>query len=258
MASLGKLAAGVAHELNNPLGFIRANIETLTEYTGALTDLVSRYRAACDAMMRDGAVPPPGFDAIEHDWEEHDVEFIIEDSEDMLRETMAGADRATELVSALKVFARNDSPDTEALDVNRCVGGALLIVNNELKYHCTVVKVFGELPPVTGNSTRLSQVFVNILLNAAHAIPENGTVEVRTWAEAGTVNVSIKDDGVGMDADTRALMFEPFFTTRDEPEGKGLGLAVARETVREFGGSVHVGTAPGAGTKVTISLPARV
>lgn len=255
LTSLGQLAAGVAHEINNPLGFIRANLETLADYNETLISLVAQYRELCLDLASKTGEAPPQLAELEAIWESEDVDFVAEDAPEMLRETLAGADRATELVSALKVFARGNTQGVEAVDLNKCVRGALLIAKNELKYHCDIVQEFDITTSVEANYSALSQVFVNILLNAGHAIEGKGTVTIRTGIENGAPFVAVIDDGHGMTPEVMARMFDPFFSTRSEGKGKGLGMSVCRETVTEFGGEIRVASESGEGTVVTVIFP---
>jgi signal transduction histidine kinase len=257
LASLGQLAAGVAHEINNPLGFIRANLETLGDYNETLITLVTRYRALCLDLAAKTPETRSDLAELEATWEQEDIEFVVEDAPEMLQETLNGADRATELVSALKVFARGNSQGIEAVDLHKCVRGALLMAKNELKYHCEIVQDLGDTTTVDANYGGLSQVFVNILLNAGQSIQEKGTVTIQTGMDEGGAFVSITDDGHGMSPETIAKMFDPFFSTRSEGKGQGLGLSISRETVTEYGGQIHVVSEPGHGTTVKVLFPTR-
>ena len=251
LASIGQLAAGVAHEINNPVGYVSSNLGSIREYAGIMRTLLEMHErlaaAPDDAELRA---------RIEAYRAEQDLDFVLADLDDLLAESQAGVARVTEIVQNLKSFARNDGVERKDTDLNDVVESMIRMVWNELKYRCTVERDFGDVPPIPCNAGRIGQVIMNMLVNAAHAIPETGgTVAVATATEGDHAVVTIRDDGCGMDAGTAARIFDPFFTTKAVGAGTGLGLSVSHGIVEEHGGRIEVASAPGRGTTFRILLP---
>ncbi len=256
MASIGQLAAGVAHEINNPIGYVSSNLGTVLEYTDTMKALIEQYEQAV-------ALPPgsPDRDAIlahiEQIREEEDLAFILGDLDTVLTETMDGVHRVAEIVQNLKSFARADTCEIMQHDVNEGIESMIRMVWNELKYHCEIARDLGELPLVTCHGGKINQVVMNMLVNAAHAIDPNtgGTITVRTRALEDEVEISITDDGRGMPPEVASRVFDPFFTTKEVGSGTGLGLSISHGIVADHGGRIEVETALGSGTTFTIFLP---
>ncbi len=229
LASVGSMAAGVAHEINNPLAYAITNLELLQEAVGAAG----------------GSMDPKL---------ETRLSRIVADALD-------GSERVRRIVGDLKRFSRSedDEPD-DVLDVHAVLDVAVDISRNEIKHRACLVRTFDEVPPVRGNDGRLTQVFVNLLVNAAHAISEDdedGRIEVRTvLGDDGCVDISISDNGRGIPAEIVDRIFDPFFTTKPQGQGTGLGLSICHGIVTRLGGALHVDSRVGAGTTVTVSLPA--
>ena len=229
LASVGSMAAGVAHEINNPLAYVITNLELMQEAMGSAG-------AAIDPKLRDRLTG-------------------------VLADALDGSERVRRIVGDLKRFSRteDDEPD-DAVDVHAVLDVAVDISRNEIKHRAGLVRAFDEVPPVRGNEGRLTQVFVNLLVNAAHAISEdddNGRIELRTrMAEDGTVAISVADTCVGIPAEIIDRIFDPFFTTKPQGMGTGLGLSICHGIVTRLGGTLHVDSKVGSGTTVTVSLPA--
>jgi len=239
MASIGQLAAGVAHEINNPVGYVYSNLGTLQGYVGELLEVVRHLRGK-------GEGPGPACD----------VEFMEEDIPQLMSETREGLDRVKKIVQDLKDFSRIDkSDDWEDANLVKGLESTLNIVQNEIKYKATVVKELAPLPDVPCLPTQLNQVFMNLLVNAAQAIASKGTITLRSGFDDARVWVEIGDDGCGMSAEVQGRIFEPFFTTKPVGKGTGLGLSVSYSIVRKHNGNIELDSAPGKGTTFRVVLP---
>jgi signal transduction histidine kinase len=251
LAAIGQLAAGVAHEINNPVGFVASNFRALGDYVADVFTLVQKYR-----QQHDGK----GLADLEQDLD-LDFDSMIADIENLLVENADGLERITEIVRSLRTFARLDQPaDRAPNDLNTIVADTLIIANHELRNVARVQTVFGDVPDVVCHASQINQVFLNILVNAAHAIrsqerPELGLISVRTGHDDGGAWCTISDDGPGIAVDIAPRVFEPFFTTKAVGEGTGLGLAIAYDiVVNKHGGAIAVEPAD-RGTTFRVRLP---
>ncbi len=252
MASIGQLAAGVAHEINNPMGYITSNLRSLKDYVKDLLEFMEEQDRLISSM---GSVElATRYEGLKKDL---DLDFILEDLEALVRESLEGAERVTEIVKALKSFSRVDQALYKEADINECVESTLKIVWNELKYKATVHTEYGELPLVLCYPQQLNQVFMNLLVNAAQAIEDRGEITVKTWAEGGYVFVSISDTGCGIPEEIQERIFEPFYTTKEVGKGTGLGLSITYDIVKKHGGELTVESKPGEGSTFTVKLPVR-
>ena len=261
MAGIGQLAAGVAHEINNPVGYVMSNLGTLRDYAASLRRVLDAYEGLRAATQGDPARVPGAAAAAAAAREEEDLDYLLDDMPDLLAESLEGTERVRDIVQNLKSFARADDTDRGEVDLHECLASTLRVVWNELKYKAEVVRDYAdELPPVVGCPGQLNQVFMNLLVNAGQAIPDRGTVTVRTRhdAETGTVVVQVADTGAGIDAGTLPRLFEPFFTTKAPGKGTGLGLSISHGIVEEHGGAITVESTPGEGATFTVTLPAAV
>jgi signal transduction histidine kinase len=252
LASIGQLAAGVAHEINNPVGYVNSNLTSMRDYVGRLFGLIDAYEAAEPALAR-----PEALAEVRRHKEAAGLDFLRQDLRDLLDECEEGLTRVKRIVQDLKDFAHADDGEWEQADLHKGLDSTLNIVHNELKYKAEVVKEYGELPAVECIPSQLNQVFMNLLVNAAHAIPERGTITVRTGARGERVWVEVADTGVGIDPEHLGRLFDPFFTTKPVGEGTGLGLALAYGIVHRHGGRIGVDSQPGAGTTFRVTLPVR-
>ena len=256
MASIGQLAAGVAHEINNPLAFILSNLGAL----GAYAKELAQFHQAQEASLGNLAAALPGSDAlaeIERLRETMDIDFILEDIGQVVSESLEGGNRMKQIVQNLKSFARIDDRDYKLADVNQGLESTLNIVWNELKYKAKVTQSYGELPQTVCNLAQLNQVFMNLLVNAAQAIEEQGQIDIATHSADGAIVIEIADTGCGIPADHLNRIFEPFFTTKAVGKGTGLGLSIVYDIVEKHGGEIAVESRPGNGTRFTIRLPIR-
>ena len=249
MASIGQMAAGVAHEINNPMGFITSNLNTLGKYMGRLReyqDALKAHLAVCESDSKA---------ALLEQQRRLKIEYILEDTGSLVAESLEGAERVRKIVQDLKSFSRVDEADEKLADLNQCLESTINIVWNEIKYVATLKKELGDIPQVKCYPQQLNQVFMNLLVNAAHAITGQGEITVRSWNDAGNVFISISDTGSGIPEELQRRIFEPFFTTKEAGKGTGLGLSISSEIVRKHGGEIILESKPGLGTTFTIRLP---
>jgi signal transduction histidine kinase len=248
LASIGQLAAGVAHEINNPIGYVNSNLSTLQRYISQLFSAIQSYEAA----LAEGA-GPAATDAIR---QKLDLDFLVADVPQLLSESREGIDRVCKIVRDLKDFARKErSEDWVKADIHRGLDSTLNIIWNELKYKAQIVRTFGDLPPVECLPSELNQVFMNVLMNAGQAIKDQGIITVTTSVAGGRVRIDIGDDGEGIPADVLPRVFDPFFTTKPVGSGTGLGLAISYGIVSKHHGTIDVSSTPGQGTLLRIELP---
>ncbi|UXI70669.1 ATP-binding protein [Tahibacter amnicola] len=255
MASLGQLAAGIAHEINNPIGYVHSNLGTLQEYLNNLFGLIECYDAALVSSA--GVAPERRAEVLERK-RNIDFEFLVQDLPQLLAESREGIDRVRRIVQDLRDFSHADRMETWSLfDLHRGLDSTIGIVWNEIKYKAEVRKEYGNLPLVECLPSQINQVFVNILVNAAQAIEERGEIRVRTSSNNGTVSVEITDTGGGIPPDVQKRIFDPFFTTKPVGKGTGLGLSISYGIVRKHHGEITVDSRLGEGTTFRITLPQR-
>ncbi|WP_323134596.1 ATP-binding protein [Aromatoleum toluclasticum] len=250
MASLGQLAAGVAHEINNPVGFVKSNIRTLRSYGEDLLMLLDRYEEAC-ATVATG----PAVQQLADLRAQMDIEFMRGDLMQLLDESQEGLVRIAKIVADLKDFSHVDRQELEPADLNVLIDKVINVAWNELKYKAEVIRDYGALPSLYCYPGRLGQVFLNLLVNAAQAIATRGSIGVRTGVEGGEVVVRVSDTGTGIAPEIVGRIFDPFFTTKPVGKGTGLGLHIVYKIVETHNGRIDVDSTPGRGTTFTIRLP---
>ena len=249
MASIGQLAAGVAHEINNPIGFISSNLHTLNKYSERLLSFIE----AQSRLL--GQLETAKAEELARLRRQLKIDFLSGDIASLIEESLEGAVRVSEIVQNLKSFSRLDQQQRQAADINECLESTLKIVWNELKYKARVEKKYGNLPPLTCYPQQLNQVFLNLLVNAAQAIEEQGTITIGTRADEEGIEISIADSGRGIAPQHLDRIFEPFFTTKEVGQGTGLGLSIVYEIIKQHGGEISVASREGEGTTFTIRLP---
>lgn len=240
MASVGQLAAGMAHEINNPVGFVTSNLGSLKNYTDKLLHLAEASRA--------GHITPADFVAA-------DFDFIKEDLGDLFRESQEGLLRVKTLVAQLRSFSQVDQVDWQLADLNANLEDTLGVVWSRIKDKAELVREFGQLPLVPCMAANINQVTLALLLNAAQAIEGRGRITVRSGCDATHAWFEVSDTGCGMSPEVAKRIFEPFFTTRGVGQGTGLGLSVAYDIVHAHGGHIDVHSTPGHGTTLRVWLP---
>lgn len=252
LASIGQLAAGVAHEINNPIGFIFSNFGTLEQYLEDLFQMLDAYEQA-EASVSDGAA----LARIRSLKADLDIDYLKEDIPNLMRESRDGIQRVRKIVQDLKDFSRVDArQEWESVDLHAGIDSTLNIVNNEIKYKADVVKHYGALPEVQCLPSELNQVFMNLLVNAAHAITaERGTITISTGVEGPNVWVEVADTGAGIAQENLQRIFDPFFTTKPVGKGTGLGLSLSYGIVQKHSGRMEVHSELGVGTRFRVTLP---
>jgi len=256
MSAIGLLAAGVAHEINNPIGFVNANLGTLRSYFDGLLSLLSVYETLAAECDKDS----PVLARLQQMRQAIDIDYVRQDGPMLIEESLDGLSRVRKIVQDLKRFAHVDlNPAWETADIHECIDSALNIANNEIKYRATVRKNYGNLPPVECLPSQLGQVFLNLLVNAAQAIPEGerGEIDIRTGVSGDSVWIEIVDNGRGISPEHQNRIFDPFFTTKPVGEGTGLGLSLSYGIVKTHNGMIAVCSEQGKGTIFHISLPIR-
>ncbi len=256
MSAVGLLAAGVAHEINNPVGFVMSNLTTLTDYVAVFKKVLALYDQLVAAVLSgDVSTQQRTTTLLKEIIEQEDLAYVLNDVDHLLAESIEGTDRVKGIVQSLKSFARADETQPREADLNQGIEETLKVVWNELKYKCQIHKNLGNIPPVRCNLGQLNQVFMNLLMNAAHAIPEHGDISIETSADDQWVEVRISDNGVGIPPENLGKIFDPFFTTKEVGKGTGLGLSISHGIVRDHHGIIDVTSEVGKGTTFTVRLP---
>jgi two-component system NtrC family sensor kinase len=253
MASIGQLAAGVAHEINNPIGFVGSNLGTLDGYARDLLELLDAY-AAADPLL---VAQPELRERIAAIRQRADLDYLRADLPTLIRESRDGIGRVRKIVQDLKDFSRVGETRWQLADLHQGLDSTLNVVWNELKYKAEVVRDYGTLPLVECLPGQINQVFMNLLVNAAQALDQRGTITLRTRADAEVVTVAVADTGSGIPTEIRARIFEPFFTTKPVGKGTGLGLSISFGIVQRHGGEITVDSVVGQGTTFAVRLPVR-
>jgi hemerythrin-like metal-binding protein len=250
MAAIGQLAAGVAHEINNPIGFVNSNLGTLRSYTERLLGVISAYEQ-CQAKVKD--IPMDDIIAVRA---AADLDFLREDVISLLKESQEGLSRVKKIVQDLKDFSHVDEAEWQEADLNEGLESTLNVVANEIKYKAEVVRQYGNLPPVRCIPAQVNQVLMNLLVNAAQAIDSRGTITVRSGIDGPMAWIEIQDTGKGMSPETQKRIFEPFFTTKPVGKGTGLGLSLSYDIiVKRHGGRFDVKSEPNRGSTFRLWLP---
>jgi PAS domain S-box-containing protein len=249
MASIGQLAAGVAHEINNPVGFVNSNLSSLQRYVKDLLRTLDAYEQA------DGELSQASRERVSQLKEEVDLHFLRDDVNDLLVESLDGLKRVTRIVQDLKNFSHVDEPERQWADLESGLESTLRVAWNELKYKSEVVKEFSGIPQIECYPFQLNQVFMNLLVNAAQAIDQKGRITIRTGQDDDHVWVEIQDTGRGIHPEHVPRIFDPFFTTKPVGKGTGLGLSLAYGIVKKHDGRIEVHSEVGVGSTFRVTLP---
>lgn len=242
LASIGSLAAGMAHEINNPIGFIRSNLGTASVYAGKMHKMLGAYR-------QDGAAAAAAL------WHELDIDFVLGDFPGLLAESIAGADRVSRIVANLKAYSNIDCVSASAVDLNDAVRAATGVIGDQLPKNIRLETDLQPLRPIVCDLSRMNQVLFALLQNARHAVgSSDGMIRIGSSMAGDEVRIAVSDDGCGIGQDILGRIFDPFFTTREVGKGMGLGLTVARDIVSAHNGRIEVETAVGAGSTFTVCL----
>lgn len=251
MASIGQLAAGVAHEINNPVGFVSANMATLNNYACTLIETLDGY----DTLLRDEQISDTVRQKFNKLRDCRELAYLKTDIFNLVKESMEGLNRVRDIVQALKDFSHVGQLDWQFADLHTGIDTTLKIVGNEIRHKAQVVRQYGALPLVRCLPSQLNQVFMNLLVNAAQAISKDGVITIRTTQDNHWVKIEIIDNGAGIAPPNLERIFDPFFTTKPVGLGTGLGLSVSNSIVRKHGGEIMVDSTLGVGTTFTIKLP---
>ncbi|CBA15940.1 putative two-component system sensor protein [Xanthomonas albilineans GPE PC73] len=253
MASIGQLAAGVAHEINNPIGYVHSNLGSLQEYLRSLFTLIEAYERALRAPEPKALIPE--IDDIRNRF---DIDFISRDLPQLMAESREGIERVTSIVRDLKDFSYSGREDSwKLVDLHSGLESTINIIWNELKYKVILERHYGNLPLVECLPSELNQVYMNLLLNAGQAIGERGTIVVSTGQDGDQVWIEFKDSGAGIPADLLQRIFDPFFTTKPVGSGTGLGLSISYGIVNKHHGRIDVSSSVGEGSTFRIVIPVR-
>lgn len=258
MASLGQMVAGVAHEINTPLGYARSNASIVRTTLADIRDLCTAQDRALSLMTSENAsdeeVATALADADERRQLVNPTEMMV-DLDNLLEDTDHGLVQIADLVSSLKDFSRVDRSRNDLFKVNEGIETALKICQNQLKNRVEIVREFGDLPEIECSPSKLNQVFLNLFTNAAQAIGDSGKIFIHTTAEKNGVSIRVIDNGCGMSDEVRKRIFEPFYTTKPVGKGTGLGLSIVFRIIEEHGGTIDVHSVVGKGSEFTIRLP---
>ncbi|MBU0728482.1 MAG: response regulator [Proteobacteria bacterium] len=249
LATIGHLAAGVAHEIKNPTGYIGSNLGTMNKYLDKFSEFIEMQ----DQTVQD--LPAEKITELRQARKKLKIDFAMEDARDIISECLEGVERIKKIVEGLKSFCRKEQDTSRPVNINDCMENALTVAWNELKYKATVEKNYGDLPQVECFPNQLGQVFMNLLVNAAHAIKDQGTITITTRKDGDAVLVSITDTGCGMPKSIQEKIFEPFFTTKEDGVGTGLGLSIIKEIVAKHNGEIFLESEEGKGSTFTLRIP---
>jgi hypothetical protein len=252
MAAVGQLAAGMAHEINNPLGFITSNLNTLNKYVVRLREMLIFYRTIC----REAELKENTQDVVDQKWKKLQLDFIMPDIEELLSQSNEGCNRIKKIINDLRGFSHIDEIGDIEVDLNKEIDRTLSVLVHQIPEDAIIIKSYGVLPPFTCNAL-ISQVFLSIILNAVQIKPSGLRLSIATMyqEESQTSVIRFADNGPGMPPEIMARIFEPFFSTKDVGAGTGMGLATAFDIVTSYAGSIEVESTPGKGSEFIIKLP---
>jgi signal transduction histidine kinase len=249
MASVGQLAAGVAHEINNPIGFVNSNLSTLEKYIAGLGSVLSAY----DQVEKQ--LGPNVFAGVVEVKRQIDLAYVLEDMPNLLKESQDGLARVKLIVQNLRDFSHVDESKWQLANLENCMDSTLNVASNEIKYKAEVIKKYAGLPQVECMPSQLNRVFLNLLVNAAQAIETKGVITIRTGIQDSEVWIEVEDTGKGIPAENLKKIFDPFFTTKPVGKGTGLGLSVSFGIVQKHSGRIEVRSESGKGTTMRVWLP---
>ncbi|HBY20677.1 MAG TPA: hybrid sensor histidine kinase/response regulator [Clostridiales bacterium] len=265
LIAIGELAAGIAHEINNPVGYVQSNLQTLKKYAENLKSISEEYGNFSKELLRNVEDKDilTRIQSIDDQKKHMKYDFIVNDLGELFKESFSGLDRVTEIVQSLKNFARQDKIDLiKAEDITQIMDETLIIAKNESKYYVNIIKEYQEgLPDVECIRNQIGQVFLNIIVNAIQAIKgqgkaEKGNIYIKIYSDNINIMCSIRDDGPGIPDSMKSSIFDPFFTTKDVGEGTGLGLSISHDIiVNKHKGEIILNTQIGQGTEFVIKLP---
>jgi two-component system NtrC family sensor kinase len=263
MSSLGVLAAGVAHEINNPISFVHGNLDAIRKYSASIAQLLLKYQTLEESALRHARDDmQPLIEEINEFKTRHKIDFILEDIVSLADESLDGTRRVRDIVKELRRFSHVDDAAPQATDVNEAIEKALNIIDSKLTFKTDIIKDYGELPSITGYPQKLEQVFINIVMNAVQAVADNGVINITTRhlvpngeGEPSKVEICISDNGHGIPGSELPKVLDPFFTTKPVGKGTGLGLSISYDIVKSHGGEIMIESTENEGTSVRVILP---
>ena len=259
LASLGQMIAGVAHEMNTPIGFVKSNVEVVRELMNEHRGLLAKCIQGFDVMLAADLTRPQTIEPLRRAMAKvRDAlgkDERLGDADELLKDSVDGLQQIANLVRNLKGFARVDSDGMDLLNLNECVESALTIAAHQLRDRIDVVKELGNLPKIHGIASQINQVLLNLITNAGQAMDDGGKLTLVSRRAGDMVEVEVGDTGPGIPDNVLPKIFDPFFTTKPVGEGTGLGLSIVHKIVQGHGGTIKVRTAAGKGTVFTISFP---
>ena len=251
LAAIGQLAAGIAHEINNPLGFVHSNLHNLNTYILDIFAVLEAY----DSLIEKNAIQPEFLHELMALKQEKDINYLCSDVPQLIAESQDGLSRIRDIIQALKDFSHIENNNWELADLHKGIDSTITIIWNKLKYHCTIHKEYGDIPEIVCLPNQLNQVFMNLLINAAQAIEKKGDITIRTSSHDQEVWVEISDTGQGIAPENLTHLFEPFFTTKPVGKGTGLGLSISANIISNHHGRIEVDSKVGHGTTFRVCLP---
>jgi two-component system, NtrC family, sensor kinase len=255
LVALGQLASGIAHEINNPIGYVLSNVNTLSDYIRTIKKQLGHFQNYYNLTENKGS-PTDKVQAAQSITENsEDVSYILSDINELISESTSGMNRVVDIVTGLSSFARADNNKEEEADINFCIKSTLKVINNKIKDHCQLKEQYGNLPLTYCYPDKLNQVFLNLLVNASHAIEEKGIITIETYQTNSNIVIKISDTGSGIKPEDLNQIFNPFFTTKPIGKGTGLGLSISYGIINDHHGNIEVASTPGKGTTFTITLP---
>ncbi|TWU06306.1 ATP-binding protein [Stieleria varia] len=255
MASVGILASGVAHEINNPLFFVDANIATMGDYLTAIDSMLVLYEKLCDSLQANGSDWINELDTIRKESEVQDIAFVMEDTKTLMTETREGIDRIKTIVQSLKDFSQAERAGMAEADVNVIASNTCRLIACELPPACRFEQNLSELPKLICNAAEIGQVLSSVIINAVQAIGDEGQVTLNSESTDSDIVLTVTDTGEGISDEHIDHVFEPFYSTKTEGQGSGLGLSIAYGIIKKHNGSITISSKPEQGTKVTITIP---
>jgi signal transduction histidine kinase len=258
MASLGQMVAGIAHEINTPLGYVQNNVVIGQDLFAQVQAMLAGYEALVDNLLDEQASDEQIAKQMRQIAElraDVNAQEMLGEMQGLMGDSLYGIAQISELVLNLKNFSRMDAAATEAINLNECIESALNIGRNVLKNKIEVVRELGELPAITCAPSQINQVFLNLFTNAAQATEGQGTLHIKSWATEEAIHIQVTDNGKGIHPENLTRIFDPFFTTKPVGEGTGLGLAITHQIIQQHGGEISVESRVGEGTRFSIKLP---
>lgn len=255
MASIGQLAAGVAHEINNPVGFISSNLGSLSEYVADLKNLIEQQSTCLSHFKNNDPQANQTASAVDDYKQQIDLDFILSDLEQLLKDSIDGTVRVKDIVADLSEFSHVNSPDLVEEDLNKLIEKTINVVWNEIKYKAEIDNQLSVTPKVLCHGGKMAQVFLNLLVNASHAIESKGVITIKSGQDGDNVWYEVTDNGSGISPDNLSKIFDPFFTTKAVGSGTGLGLHVVQSVIESHGGQISVDSELNVGTTFRITLP---